>query len=71
MNTLSKIIVEGRERLFETVRKREGRFLCFKVTWEEVISIDHAYNDIVIKTDRPIRSIFLNGKEIKIKEFGI
>ena len=59
-------IVQGREEVKDTFIKKTGyRFIFFKVEWWEVVKTDHIGNDIYIITDRPIRKIFFNGREIK------
>lgn len=63
MNT-HKTIVQGQEERVDTFVKKTGRFLFFKTEWWERVSSDHIGNDIYIKTDHPIRQVYLNGKEL-------
>jgi hypothetical protein len=62
----SQSVVIGREEVEETFEKKQGRFLFWKTEWWEKVHTEHIGNDIVIKTDKPIRSIYLNGREIKV-----
>lgn len=54
------------EEVKDTLIKKQSRFLFFKITWWETVSTEHIGNDIHIATNRPIRAIYLNGKEIKV-----
>lgn len=60
----SKTILVAHEELEDTQVRKTGRFLFFKTTWWETILTRHLGNDIHIETDRPIRHVFLNGKEL-------
>ena len=60
--TQNKAMVKGMEEVEETYIKRTGKFLIFDTEWYEKVSTTHIGNDIVIKTDRPIRNVILNGK---------
>ncbi len=57
--------VKGREEIETTQVKRTGRFmLIFKTEWWETVRTDSIGNDIHIKTERPIRQVFLNGEPL-------
>ena len=65
MATISlKTEVAGLEEREVTQEKRTGSFLFFfKTEWWEKVSEKSLANDIHIKTEREIRSVFVNGKE--------
>ena len=58
--------VGGTESIEERRVKRVRRFLFFTTHWWEMVSVEHLHNDIHIETDRPIRAVWINGKEIVI-----
>jgi hypothetical protein len=60
--TQNKAIVKGLQEVEETYVKRTGKFLIFNTEWYEKVSTTQLGNDIIIKTDRPIRNVILNGK---------
>ncbi len=66
MKTQNKSYVIGLEEVNQAYAKKISRFLLWKTEWYELARTDHIANDIIINTERPIRAIILNGKEIKI-----
>ena len=62
--TQSKTTVQGAEEKEGLFEKRTGRFLLFfKTEWWEMVSEKHIGNDIIVKTNRPIRAVIVNGQE--------
>jgi len=66
--TINPSYVSLREELKDTYIKKTGRFLFWKTEWWEKINTEHIANDIVINSDRPIRSIIVNGKIIILSD---
>ena len=58
----SKMLAGGREEVGQTVRVYKRRvWFFFKVESEEVVKSDSIGNDIFVRTDRPIRDVFINN----------
>lgn len=63
----NKTVVFGEEEVKDTLVKKVGRFLIFKTEWWETANTEHIGNDIYIKTNRPIRNVYLNGNLLNQK----
>ena len=66
MNAIPGSFVEGRTESVGTFVKKERRWFFFKVTNWVLVKEDRIADDIVVQTERPIRAVILNGKEIII-----
>ena len=58
-------IVGSEEIEIINVRKK---FLTFPIMWRVQSSTKHIGNDIFIKTDHPIRNVYINGKLLNNRE---
>lgn len=66
MISTTQTVMQGAEEREKTEVKRKGKFLFFFETeWWETVSTEHIGNDIYIKTDRPIRNVYLDGVRYK------
>lgn len=65
MVAINNSLVRGSAEEEATQIKRTKKyFWFFNVEWWETVSVENIGHDIHIKTDRPIRAVYLNGNKI-------
>lgn len=66
--TINKPIAQGATEVEETYKKKRGWFLFFPTESWIKVNTESFGDDIMIKTDRPIRDVYINGKLISLKK---